>query len=488
MKYINIFLIVFSIISSSCFNNNSSDGYNTNVLGSNGSSSSSLSSKNARSGLPIAYDKLESILGKEFIPVSYRRMNVDMDSDEEFVLAYRSAGEVKIKLVFFDILRGGSLQKLFEYTSEIDDADSYVINSGNLFKSNDMNLIIEGKNKDSDNFLYIINYNEGGFRIVGEFKSRFSNVIEYENIQDNNSSYTILREVVTLNHSFTSTNSYIQERNIYKWDENSMSFSLESSSRVTSTGFSPVNRDVYNTAQSYLDFIKGFWYPEVYASLIQRNTLNNYNLNSHNIEFVYISPETSEYSEKKEDYFIKFNFTNMTKVWADQPGLRLIVDTSDGFNPYRNQVTIEIFLLAPDRIMVKGPGKFDNAVYVRFNKPFIEYVEEARAESDARLLSGVMEVLSGSFTNRDGIDLEIKNDKSFTLTKNNRNYGGFIRLEIISDRVLVNFTYTDEVDPLEDKRFLLNKSDPSVLTLTRIYFDGLTYVVDDSKYFDFYRK
>ncbi len=483
MRFLYILLPVFFLLFS-CFRNEG-DSYTVTLDKiDNQVSTKGISDKH---GLPIQYEKLELTLGKDFVPVDYRRKNLDNDSDEEFVIAYKSAGETNLKVVFFDFLKTGTLQKIFEFISLITDNDSYQITTSNLFYEDDMNVIIEGKSGDGDNLLYIINSSNNQMGVVGEFKSRYSNIIEFENFQTKDSSYTLLKEVITLSSSYTAANSFIQEKSTYRWDPSIKGFSLHSTSTITTGANTPVDRSVYETAQSFMSFVRGVWYPEKYMSMIKSKELDKYTFKSHNIEFISFSPDADLFCIKSTDYYNEYPISKLTKIWTEQAGLRLTIDYNDDFNPFRNLTNVDVFIVSPNKIQVKGPGQFDIEFYVRFDKHFIEYVDEASSNNIKQILKKNLETMAGKYTNRAGLLLQIDSGGSFVITKDNITYSGLIVPEYINNRMVINLTFTEDADPLKHKKFIVNTSDPTVLGLVKLHFDGLTFKLDENYFFDFFR-
>lgn len=430
----NIFfltLFFFSIITCKNANNDFQKVDNINENLKPQDSNRSLSIK-----LIFPYSKLEFFFGKNFIPVFNKIMNADSDLNEEYIIAYKKDNESNVTIVIFDIGKGDLLKTRFIYESNIFYTTNFSLQAGNLFYENDICLIIEGKSKENKNTLVIIKNENDNYHIIKEFVGDYSVILNYKEIETDKSKYSILKDVITINSSFSSTNTNIQKKEVYEWDYNSSFFKVVKSEEFVikeNSNFS----EIYYSEEKYFNYISGFWYPQSYKNMIEKNQISEDLLNEENIQFIFFSREPKEVNIKYGDYIDKYIIFKVARVWDQQiGGIRLFLNEFS--KPSNNYIKfMDVYLIGGAILRVNGPDRFFIEDFVKLPKPFLEYVNAKKEEINKKKETDIVKFLQGDFFNKD-YTLTIK-DYSYELKKNNNFINGYYRISFINNYNIISF-------------------------------------------------
>ena len=161
--------------------------------------------------LEMPYKKLEIFLGKDFIPVSSFKTNIDNDADEEFVIAYKKNENSKIFFCIFDLIKNEILKKNFEFETEIYHTDGFLTQTQNLFQKNNTGVVIEGKSQENIYQLYIIIFYQDNYEVVGNFVADFSIIVDYEEIDDEKGNSKV-KNVTTISNDASSLNTNVRKK------------------------------------------------------------------------------------------------------------------------------------------------------------------------------------------------------------------------------------------------------------------------------------
>jgi len=423
----------------------------------------------AISTLPVDIKILKSDLGEKLEILNFIVTNLDTDIDNEFALAYKTADQDYVNIAIFDILSSGLIKKLFTTETYINNGDSLTLQSFNLFQENDIALIVEGKTKDNKFILNIIHFrNETGYKVIGEFTADYSVILDFADVETERGKYQILKDVATIENSFSYANSKIQQKTIYIWDSTEEKFKIVETDQIVATN-SNFERLLYNEKDLF-DYIKGFWYQEKYISLIKdKNKLAEIDVNS--LEFIFFSPDTKEVNIKYDDYIAKYNILKSYKFWGQRPGISINVESIQP-TTYVRHIKIDVVLLEADKIQVTGPGTFEEGIYVRFPKPLVDIIKDEKDKKNISAKEKIKSQLLNRYfikkdsKNRRELALEFFSDNKFKLKKDSIEENGYyiilkngeqyIIAFIIKESKLLNSTYyLIEIEALSNRMLSL---------------------------------
>ncbi|HOJ64334.1 MAG TPA: hypothetical protein PLE45_07920 [Spirochaetota bacterium] len=460
MKKIVFFCIILLLaIFSSCQKANN-DSKNGNLIN-DSIKNINISNKTNQIKLIFPYSKLEFFFGKNFIPVFNKVINADSDLNEEYIIAYKKDEESNVTVVLFDIAKGDILKIKFIYDSNIFYSSNFSLHAGNLFYEKDMCLVIEGKSKDNKNILVIIKYENENYNIVQEFTGDYSVTINYKEIETDKSKYFIINNIVTINSSFSSTNTNIQKKEIYEWDYNSSTFKIVQTEEFTINN-NILNSTIYYSEEKYFNYILGFWYPLDYQTMIEKNKISEDLLNEENIQFLFFSDNPLEVNIKHGDYIDKYSIFKISRIWDQQrPGLRLFL--TEFSKPNNNYIKfMDVYLMNDKSLKVSGPETFFIADFVRLAKPFLEYVNEKKEEINKKRSVEIFDFLQGEFVGN-GYILNIK-EYSYKLQKDGHITEGYYKILFNKNYSIISFVEDNSLKeniklkdhPLINQNYVIN--------------------------------
>jgi|GEM_PF-1264507 len=475
-----LFFIVF-ITFFSCIKNNNSD--ENNYLYSDSQLNNDNSTSKQKVYLHIPYKKLETFLGNNFIPIYSFKSNLDNDIDEEVVIAYKKSKSEKIIMAFFDIYSNGVIRKNYEFITDIVNENNFNFQSHNLLYEDDVSCILEGKTREDKWILYIIKYDQEKYIKIGEFLADYSIIMDYIDIDKEDNKYTRLKEITTIDNSFSATNTSIQKKNVYIWDYETGEFKLIETTQIL-TNDTPVNRSYLANSDKFFEYIDGFWYPEDYKYLINSNSFDPDKYDINNIEFISFSKEKNEVYIKHSDYINLYAIIKANLVWGQKPGLRLKVQGISKSSKFTNK-DIEIFLISSDKLQVVGPNKYDEFYYIRLPRPFIEYVNEKKEEKIKIEKENIMFFLSEEFV-KEGENSKVEfiinftDENKFIITKDNKIEKGYYKLTYDSLGYIITFMFDGENSIIKNFNYIIDISkekDSFKIIPVKISFNG--FVIDD---------
>lgn len=392
--------------------------------------------------LPVDIKILKNNLGEKLEVVNFLVTNLDADIDKEFAIAYKTAEEANINIAIFDILSSGLIKKLFTYQTEMNKSDYLTLQSFNLFQENDIALIIEGKNKENKFLLNVIYFtNENGYKVIGDFIADYSIILDFKDIETERGKYQILKDVVTIENSFSYANSRIQQKTIYVWDSSEEKFKIVETDQIIATS-SNFDKLLYNE-KDLLEYIKGFWYPEKYISLIKEKS-KLVQLDENSIEFIFFSPSTKELNIKYDDYIAKYNILKSYKFWGQRPGVSINIESIQP-TTYVRHIKVDIVLLEADKIQVTGPGAYEEGIYVRFPKPLADIIRDEKDKRNTDEKEKIKSYLiKGPFTKRDSkgrkeLTASFTVENKFHIKKDNLEENGYYLLLKNGDQYIIAF-------------------------------------------------
>lgn len=440
--------------------------------------------------LPFDMQVLKKSLGEDIEIIRFLITNVDSDIDKELVIAYKIKNEEFIKVSIFDVFQTGVMRRLYTYDTLIAKKDDFLLQVYNLFLENDIAVIIEGKAKEDKYILDIIYYeDEKGYYLIGEFKADYSIVLNFKEIETEYGKYQILKDVVTIESTFSYANSKIQQKNIYEWDNDAKMFKIVATDQIVV--FNTQLDKLFNSEKDILNYLKGFWYPQEYISLLNdKSKLANFNEEA--IQFISFT-EKNEVNIKYEDYIAKYNILKSYRFWGQRPGISLNVESILP-STYLRYLKIDVVLLESDKIQVTGPGTFEEGIYVRFPKSFIEIIREEKENKVQKEKEKLKEFLTkGEFINiednKKAFSLTFTVNDEYILTKNQVTEKGYFALLKEKDQYILSLITSQNKSILESRYFLINieasNKDILVLTPLKINYNGFT--LENPKKIAFYK-
>lgn len=474
-KYIKFLLIIIILIYSSCKKDSNSDS-DDGVFNKNEEIEQYNFSENPHNKLFLPYKKFELFLGKDFIPIFSLKSNLDTDSGEEIVIAYKQNSTSKINVVIFDLLQNDVLRKKIEFPTEIQHIENFLMQTQNLFYKNNIGLTIEGKTIDNKNKLYIISYLDDDFKIFGDFTGDYSIVIDYEEVDDEKGKYSKIKEVVVINNDL---NSNVQKKLTYLWEEVTKQFNLSKEEQIFSQQNSSIDQSILYSEDKYFDYIKGIWYPEKYKTIMEKDNLDLQEFSDTNIRFIFFSQNPNEVQIKYGDYVDKYSIVKIVKLWNQKPGLRMVLkeftyNTDANYSRY-----VDATLIEPNLLKVLGPQKFDEDNYVRLKKHFSDFVAEKKADFDKKKISGVIDYLNGKFKNKDEIIININKNKEFSIFKQKNVEKGVYKLTMNKEGYIISFLYNSQNTIISNENFIIKLDDNKGFTLIPIKFDYDKITIQD---------
>ena len=478
------FIILLFFILFGCFKQSKTNDIESYYFKDNANPKKNILGKQLK--LPIAYKKLEPFLGSNFIPVFSTKTNLDKDIADEICVAFKANDSQNIKICFFDLFSKGIIKKKFEFETSIYSSESFLLQSNNLFYEDDISIIIEGKSIENKSLLYILSFLENDYKLAGEFTGDFSVIIDYEEKEYEKGKYFRLKEVVTIDNSFSSTNTTIQQKSIFTWDYENFLFKLVETSQILSLNTS-INRSIFISEESFLNYIKGFWYPEKYKKIIKNDKLDANKYNSSNIKFISFSVSPNEVSIKHEDYMNKYSILKINRLWGQKPGLRLKIKGISKTSNYKYK-KIEIFLMEADKLMVSGPKRFSQQYYVRLARPFIEYVNEKKEEKIKNEQNVIAKYLMNEFRSDDNIILNFTKNNEFIIKRENSIEKGIYKITKDTNGFIISFLFKTANTILRNNDFIIKISNDShFFSLISVKMDLDGFVIENVKSIIFYK-
>jgi hypothetical protein len=465
------------LLITSCFNNrnNSQDHY---YISSDSTRDTTVQVEEIN--LPVPIKKLEPYLGKSFQPVTFFITNLDNDINEEFIIAYQQNNASHIWFAVFDLFMGNSLKIKFQYKTAIYNRADFNLQSHNLFFEDDVSIVLEGKSIDNKNLLYIFSYMDDEYTLIGDFSGDYSTLLEFTEKESDKGNYQNLKEVITIDNSFSSTNTNIQQKNVYIWDYTGKVFKLVETSEVLSSQLSSIDRSILKSENNFFSYISGFWYPKDYAAMIESGRIDSTRYNEDTIRFMHFSEfSNQELSIKHGDYVTKYKVVKLFKLWGQKPGLRMKIKDFNNPQTHYNQ-KIDVYLVEANRIKVSGPKKHQNETFVRLPRPFIEYVNEKKSEKDQDRLNTLLTFMEGSFTDNDNVTVSFKRDASFSILSDTEEASGMFRLTPAEPDILISFFFENDRLFLDKDNYVLGYSPrQQYITLTPARLDLNGIKIDD---------
>jgi hypothetical protein len=480
-----IILLIISILFGCSKNLDSNEDdiyYIENTKDKNGDSSSEKILK-----LPVPYNRLETFLVKDFIPILGLKLNLDSDIDNEICIVYKKNKSSNINVAIFDLASKKNIKKKVEFETKIFDPNSFSFQSRNLFYEDDISLIVEGNSIENKNLLYIYMFSDDMYEQAQEFEGDYSVIINYEELETEKGKYERLKNVSTIDNHFTSTNTSIQQKKVYVWNYDNSEFEISEVSKILySNTF--VDRSVYDSELNFLNYLDGFWYPEKYKTLIDNNTINTDLLNNNTIEFLSFDSKQKEINIKRIDYLIKLSIAKMNRLWQQKPGLRFNVK---GIYKHgtKKEKYLEIYLVDANRIKLSGLNSFREEYYVRLPRPFIEYVKEKSEDKINNEINSIVGYLKEEFRSKDDCVITFSKKNDYIIKKDNSIEKGIYKISFDKLGYIISFLSDTNNNILNNKNFIIKlSSDSQTFTLVPVNITLNKFIVDDIKATVFYKQ
>jgi hypothetical protein len=478
-----VLIIIASVFSLLCCQKNSE---NNPINFSDNSINSNLSSKNLKVKIP--YKKAESLLGDNFIPVASLNENLDNDSNEEILLAYKLNNTSPISLVIFDLLDNDILKMKFQYKTEMYNSDFFSIESRHLSGKDDICIIADGKNNENLTKMYIFTYIDDAFKMIADFTAYYSILINFEDAVENEGSvkYVKIKNIDMIDIDQSAANANIQKKNTYQWDTASVSFKLVKSESIYSSTIASIDQSILYSEDKYYSYIKGFWYPQDYKALLDSNKINPDDFTNDKIRLIYISDDPRQICVKYGDYVSTYSVVKIVKSWNQKPGIRIILK-EDTDQPNITSKFIDLTLMDKNLLSVIGPENYDNDNYIKLPKPFEEYINEKKEEINKKNINSAAEFFTGSFKTKDNINIMFEKNQAFTVMSNNKSEKGYYKLTSEKQGLIVTLMFEKQNTILKNYNFLLKIiQDKSGFSLIPIKFDYNGIIIDDLNPLNFY--
>lgn len=434
--------------------------------------------------LPVPYGRLETYLVKDFIPVLGIKLNLDNDIDNEICIAYKKNRSSNISVAIFDLI-AKKIRKKIDFDTKIFDQNTFSLQSRNLFYEDDISLIIEGRSDENKNLLYIYMFANGEYKEIKEFIGDYSVIVNFE--ENEKGKFEMLRNISTIDNYFTSTNTSIQQKNVYAWNYDKNEFELIEVSKILYTN-TFVDRSVYDSEVSFLKYLSGFWYPEKYKDLIDGNKINPDELNNNTIEYISFSNEQKEINIKRVDYLIKLSIVKMSRLWGQKPGLRFNVEGIYKY-PQKAQKYLEIYLVDANKLKLSGLNSFREENYIRLPRPFIEYVREKREEVINKEISTISSYLKEDFRSKDDCIISFDDNNDYTIQKDNVVEKGVYKISFDKLGYIISFLSESEKSILNSENFIIKLTKESqAFTLIPVNITLNKFIIEDIKAVVFYKQ
>ncbi len=443
------------------------------------------SSKEKILKLPVPYSRLETYLVKDFIPVLGLKLNLDNDIDNEICVAYKKNRSSNISVAIFDLITK-KIKKQIDFDTKIFDQNTFSLQSRNLFYEDDISLIIEGRSVENKNLLYIYMFSDGEYKEIQEFIGDYSVIVNFE--ENEKGKFEMLKNISTIDNYFTSTNTSIQQKKVYVWNYDMNEFEIIEVSKILYTN-TFVDRSVYDSEVNFLNYLNGFWYPEKYKDLIDKNKINPDELNNNTIEYISFSNEQKEINIKRIDYLIKLSIVKMSRLWGQKPGLRFNVEGIYKYPP-KGEKFIEIYLIEANKLKLSGLNSFREENYIRLPRPFIEYVREKREEVINKEISSIASYLKKDFRSKDDCIITFTDNNDYTIQKDNIIEKGIYRITFDKLGYIISFLSSEsEKNILNNENFIIKLSKESqTFTLIPVNITLNKFIIDDIKAVVFYKQ
>ena len=438
--------------------------------------------------LPVSYERLETFLGDNFVPVFSIKENINNDAEKEACIAYKKNESSNIHLVFFKFIRKNIIKRLFEIETDISDSDSFVFKVDNLFFEDDIAFIIEGKSVDQKNLLYIYSYidNNNEYELVHEFTADYSVIINYDEKEKEEGKYYLLRDVETVDDFSGLTNTNIQEKKVYRWNEVEKKFELSEMTKLLYTSNS-INPSIYSSEDKFLDYLNGFWYPEEYKELIDNSSLNVDDFKNNNIEFISFLIKSNQINIKYDDYLNNFKIDKVKRLWGNRPGLRISInETSELINSSKTE--LEVYLMEANMLKVKGPNRFDERDYVRLPRSFIDYVNDIKNEKNKNGILQIVEKLQSEYKTDDDIVLKFDENSKYVLEQEGISENGVYKITYDDLGYIISFLSEKKSKLLPYNNFVIKLSEDSAyFTLVPVKINLNNISINDIRSITFYK-
>lgn len=434
--------------------------------------------------LPVAYSKLQKLLGNSVVPLYSKTLDITNNGQDEFVFAYKISENENIIFSIFELGNNEIIKTLYNYDTGIQDINTFSMQIHNFFYEDDLCLLLEGKLGDNRNILKVFTISGGTINLLAEFEATYSIFINYEEIESQVSKYFILKDIVLINSALSSTNALIQKKEVFAYNYNENKFeNIETTEIVTSEIDNIPSNILYSTLDFY-DFVSGFWYPEKYKKMIENNEID-VDDNSH-IEYLYLTKEigelnTYEININYGDYIDQYTVKKMIHLGGVNPGLRLLLNDSTLSN-LRYYKYIDITVINPVTIRVRGPEEFQVTIYNKLSKPFIEYVTENNKDRISNEIDEINSKIEKLYTD-DNITFEF-NGNEFIISDGSTNNSGMYKLLPMDDDYIMFFQFEGKNDFLISNYFLIsfdNYDEQLVLTPIKITHESFQ-IIDQAPY------
>jgi hypothetical protein len=437
--------------------------------------------------LPVSYHRLETFLAKDFIPILGLKLNLDSDIDNEICIAYKLDNSSNINIAIFDLLSKNSIRKKIDFSTKIFDTNSFSFQSRNLFFEDDISLIIEGRSIENKNLLYIYNFADGEYKETQEFIGDYSVIINYEEYETDKGKYERLKNISTIDNHFTSTNTSIQQKKVYVWNYDKNEFEIIEVSKILYAN-TFIDRSIYDSEDNFLNYLNGFWYPEKYKTLINKDKINPDILNNNTIEFISFSSDLKEINIKRIDYLIKLSIAKMNRLWQQKPGLRFNVK---GIYKHgsKKEKYLEVYLVEANKLKLTGLNSYREEYFVRLPRPFIEYVKEKNEEKINNEISSIVKSLNEEYRTKDDYIISFSNKNNYMIQKDSSIEKGIYKISSDKLGYIISFLSKTNNNILENENFIIKLSqDSGTITLIPVKITLNKFIVDDIKAIVFYKQ
>ena len=477
-----LIILLFTII---CCQKNSE---NNSINISDKSIISNISSFNTVK-LKVPYKKLEVYIGENFIPLASLNENLDNDSDEEMLIAYKMNNTSPVDIKIFDLLENDNIKEKYEFKTEIYNSDFFTVEKKHLSNKDDFCIIADGKTNENFTKMYIFSYFDDEYKVLADYTAYYSILINFEDIEEDEgkTKYVRIRDINVIDNDPDSENPNIQKKETFKWDILSDSFKLVKSEQIFSSTISSIDQSIFYSEEKYFNFIKGFWYPQAYKNLIESGKLDPVNFTEDKIKFVYISDSPREISVKYGDYVSKYSVIKIARAWNQKPGIRVVLKENTSQSPGINKF-MDLTLLEKDLLSAIGPEHYDNGNYIKLPKPFEEYIKEKNDEIAKKKISEMTKYIKGTFNGKDNVVLTFENDREFKIQSNNKTEKGSFKITSEKQGFIISFMFENQNTILKNGNFLLKTvPDKYGISLVPVKFDYNGIIIDDLNPINFYQ-
>ncbi|MCG8570176.1 MAG: hypothetical protein MJB14_08555 [Spirochaetes bacterium] len=405
--------------------------------------------------LPVSYQTMEIILGNEFVPIIASIENIDNDVNEELVILYHQNNNPLAQLALFDIFPNEIIKILFQTELEItySGKNSVSLQINNLFEDNDTHIIIEGKSLEENsandkNHLYIYTFEPFEFKLTAHFSGTYSVFINYKEVEDQESKYYMLEDLVVIDNALSATNTNIQTKEVYIWDYQKSTFKNVATSQIVATSErSDLDRSIYTSTDKYYQYLKGFWYPDNYEELVSNNSSEIAKFTSKDIQFLMIDENgQKEISLSFGEYIDKYYISKIIRLGGQIPGLRFIL-MDYSYHNTRDRKSMDIYLINSKTLRVLGPGRFDKSYYKRLSKPFIEFIQEENNKQLSEIITNTRDFFQNQTFYQESnkeVTIDFASHQYFEIKLNDKKEKGIYRIKKENDMLIITLLFETE--------------------------------------------